>query len=108
MVKVAINLTSPIRCLRYNATGGADFIVEANPDSGCVSLLSVARCEGGTMAELARLVFAQRMTIEWSDTSLPGSHPGNAALLVFPVSVSACPSWVAGGGSMRVWCSPPR
>src|SRR5258708_18880543 len=41
----------------------------------------------GTMAELARQVLPNGMTIEWTDLSFQEATQGNAALLVFPVSV---------------------
>src|SRR5437016_14602650 len=41
----------------------------------------------GTMAELARRVLPNGMTIEWTDLSFQEASQGNAALLVFPVSV---------------------
>jgi multidrug efflux pump subunit AcrB len=41
----------------------------------------------GTMAELARRVLPNGMTIEWTDLSFQEATQGNAALLVFPVSV---------------------
>src|SRR5258708_36257859 len=41
----------------------------------------------GTMAELARQVLPNGMTIEWTDLSFQEAPQGNAALLVFPVSV---------------------
>src|SRR5712672_3436352 len=59
----------------------ADFIGEANP-----AMLSSAQAMG-TMAELARRVLPNGMTIEWTDLSFQEATQGNAALLVFPVSV---------------------
>jgi multidrug efflux pump len=67
--------------LRYNGYPAADFIGEANP-----AMLSSAQAMG-TMAELARQVLPNGMTIEWTDLSFQEATQGNAALLVFPVSV---------------------
>jgi multidrug efflux pump len=39
----------------------------------------------GTLAELARRVLPNGMTIEWTDLSFQEATQGNAALLVFPV-----------------------
>jgi multidrug efflux pump len=71
----------PDPVLRYNGYPAADFIGEANP-----AILSSAQAMG-TMAELARRVLPNGMTIEWTDLSFQEATQGNAALLVFPVSV---------------------
>src|SRR5438552_4119526 len=71
----------PDPVLRYNGYPAADFIGEANP-----AMLSSAQAMG-TMAELARRVLPNGMTIEWTDLSFQEATQGNAALLVFPVSV---------------------
>ncbi len=79
---VKINQTyGPDPVLRYNGYPAADFIGEANP-----AMLSSAQAMG-TMAELARRVLPNGMTIEWTDLSFQEATQGNAALLVFPVSV---------------------
>jgi hypothetical protein len=67
--------------LRYNGYPAADFIGEANP-----AMLSSAQTMG-TMAEFARRVLPNDTTIEWADLSFQEATQGNAALLVFPVSV---------------------
>ena len=53
---------------------------------GQSAMLSSAQAMG-TMAELARRVLPNGMTIEWTDLSFQEATQGNAALLVFPVSV---------------------
>jgi multidrug efflux pump len=80
MVKIS-QTYGPDPVLRYNGYPAADFIGEANP-----AMLSSAQAMG-TMAELARRVLPNGMTIEWSDLSFQEATQGNAALLVFPVSV---------------------
>src|SRR6266853_1692140 len=80
MVKIS-QTYSPDPVLRYNGYPAADFIGEANP-----AMLSSAQAMG-TMAELARQVLPNGMTIEWTDLSFQEATQGNAALLVFPVSV---------------------
>src|SRR5712672_39881 len=80
MVKVS-QTYGPDPVLRYNGYPAADFIGEANP-----AMLSSAQAMG-TMAELARRVLPNGMTIEWSDLSFQEATQGNAALLVFPVAV---------------------
>src|SRR6478736_6574083 len=71
----------PDPVLRYNGYPAADFIGEANP-----AMLSSAQAMGA-MADLARRVLPNGMTIEWTDLSFQEATQGNAALLVFPVSV---------------------
>jgi multidrug efflux pump len=80
MVKIS-QTYGPDPVLRYNGYPAADFIGEANP-----AMLSSAQAMG-TMAELARRVLPNGMTIEWTDLSFQEATQGNAALLVFPVSV---------------------
>jgi len=80
MVKIS-QTYGPDPVLRYNGYPAADFIGEANP-----AVLSSAQAMG-TMAELARRVLPNGMTIEWTDLSFQEATQGNAALLVFPVSV---------------------
>jgi multidrug efflux pump len=80
MVKIS-QTYGPDPVLRYNGYPAADFIGEANP-----AILSSAQAMG-TMAELARRVLPNGMTIEWTDLSFQEASQGNAALLVFPVSV---------------------
>src|SRR5712675_594277 len=80
MVKVS-QTYGPDPVLRYNGYPAADFIGEANP-----AMLSSAQAMG-TMAELARRVLPNGMTIEWTDLSFQEATQGNAALLVFPVAV---------------------
>jgi multidrug efflux pump len=67
--------------LRYNGYPAADFIGEANP-----AMMSSAQAMGA-MTELAKRVLPNGMTIEWTDLSFQEATQGNAALLVFPVSV---------------------
>ena len=80
MVKIS-QTYGPDPVLRYNGYPAADFIGEANP-----AMLSSAQAMGA-MAELARRVLPNGMTIEWTDLSFQEATQGNAALLVFPVSV---------------------
>src|SRR6267378_1510981 len=80
MVKIG-QTYGPDPVLRYNGYPAADFIGEANP-----AMLSSAQAMG-TMAELAKRVLPNGMTIEWTDLSFQEATQGNAALLVFPVSV---------------------
>jgi multidrug efflux pump len=80
MVKIS-QTYGPDPVLRYNGYPAADFIGEANP-----AMLSSAQAMA-TMAELARRVLPNGMTIEWTDLSFQEATQGNAALLVFPVSV---------------------
>jgi multidrug efflux pump len=80
MVKIS-QTYGPDPVLRYNGYPAADFIGEANP-----AMLSSAQAMG-TMAELARRVLPNGMTIEWTDLSFQEATQGNAALLVFPVAV---------------------
>jgi multidrug efflux pump len=80
MVKIS-QTYGPDPVLRYNGYPAADFIGEANP-----AMLSSAQAMS-TMAELARRVLPNGMTIEWTDLSFQEATQGNAALLVFPVSV---------------------
>src|SRR5258706_12286388 len=80
MVKIS-QTYGPDPVLRYNGYPAADFIGEANP-----AMLSSAQAMG-TMAELARRVLPNGMTIEWSDLSFQEATQGNAALLEFPVAV---------------------
>ena len=80
MVKIS-QTYGPDPVLRYNGYPAADFIGEANS-----AMLSSAQAMG-TMAELARQVLPNGMTIEWTDLSFQEATQGNAALLVFPVSV---------------------
>jgi multidrug efflux pump len=80
MVKIS-QTYGPDPVLRYNGYPAADFIGEANP-----AVLSSAQAMA-TMAELARRVLPNGMTIEWTDLSFQEATQGNAALLVFPVSV---------------------
>ena len=80
MVKISQTF-GPDPVLRYNGYPAADFIGEANP-----AMLSSAQAMG-TMAELARRVLPNGMTIEWTDLSFQEATQGSAALLVFPVSV---------------------
>ena len=80
MVKIS-QTYGPDPVLRYNGYPAADFIGEANP-----AMLSSAQAMGA-MAELARRVLPPGMTIEWTDLSFQEATQGNAALLVFPVSV---------------------
>jgi multidrug efflux pump subunit AcrB len=62
MVKIS-QTYGPDAVLRYNGYPAADFIGEANP-----AMLSSAQAMG-TMAELARQVLPNGMTIEWTDLS---------------------------------------
>ncbi len=80
MVKISQTF-GPDPVLRYNGYPAADFIGEANP-----AMLSSAQAMA-TMAELARRVLPNGMTIEWTDLSFQEATQGSAALLVFPVSV---------------------
>ena len=80
MVKIS-QTYGPDPVLRYNGYPAADFIGEANP-----AMLSSEQAMA-TMAELARRVLPNGMTIEWTDLSFQEASQGNAALLVFPVSV---------------------
>jgi len=80
MVKIS-QTYGPDPVLRYNGYPAADFIGEANP-----AMLSSAQAMA-TMAELARRVLPNGMTIEWTDLSFQEATQGSAALLVFPVSV---------------------
>src|ERR1700716_535141 len=80
MVKISQTF-GPDPVLRYNGYPAADFIGEANP-----AMLSSAQAMG-TMAELARRVVPNGMTQELTDLSFQEATQGNAALLVFPVSV---------------------
>src|SRR5258708_30119910 len=80
MVKISPTY-GPDPVLRYNGYPAADFIGEANP-----AILSSAQAMG-TIAELARRVLPHSMAIEWNGLTLQEATQGNAALLVFPVSV---------------------
>ena len=80
MVKIS-QTYGPDPVLRYNGYPAADFIGEANP-----AMLSSAQAMA-TMAELARRVLPNGMTIEWTDLSFQEASQGNAALLVFPAAV---------------------
>jgi multidrug efflux pump len=71
----------PDPVLRYNGYPAADFIGEANP-----AVMSSGQAMSA-MAELAKRVLPNGMTIEWTDLSFQEATQGNAALLVFPVSV---------------------
>jgi multidrug efflux pump len=80
MVKIS-QTYGPDPVLRYNGYPSADFIGEANP-----AMLSSEQAMG-TMADLARRVLPNGMTIEWTDLSFQEATQGSAALLVFPISV---------------------
>src|SRR5579863_303103 len=80
MVKISPTY-GPDPVLRYNGYPAADFLGEANP-----AILSSAQAMG-VMAELAKRVLPNGMTIEWTDLSFQEVTQGSAALLVFPVSV---------------------
>jgi multidrug efflux pump len=80
MVKIS-QTYGPDPVLRYNGYPAADFIGEANP-----AMMSSGQAMGA-MAGLAKRVLPNGMTIEWTDLSFQEATQGNAALLVFPVSV---------------------
>src|SRR5580693_1053853 len=80
MVKIS-QTYGPDPVLRYNGYPAADFIGEANP-----AMMSSGQAMSA-MAELAKRVLPNGMTIEWTDLSFQEATQGNAALLVFPVSV---------------------
>src|SRR5258708_19746009 len=78
MVKISQTYgTDPV--LRYNGYPAADFIGEANP-----VVLSSAQAMG-TMAELARRVLPNGMTIEWTDLTFPEATQAHAPLLASPL-----------------------
>src|SRR5260221_10784760 len=80
MVKIS-QTYGPDPVLRYNGYPAADFIGEANP-----AMLSSEQAMG-TMAQLARRGVPNGLTLERTDLNFQEANQGNAALLVFPVSV---------------------
>ena len=71
----------PDPVLRYNGYPAADFMGEADPTK-----LSSAQAMDN-IRHVAAKVLPNGMTIEWTDLSFQEATQGNAALLVFPVSV---------------------
>jgi multidrug efflux pump len=99
MVKIS-QTYGPDPVLRYSGYPAADFIGEANP-----AMLSSAQAMG-TMAELARMVLPNGMTIEWTDLSFQ-----EATQATPPCWCSRCrfclPSW-CWQRPMRAGCSHSR
>lgn len=71
----------PDPVVRYNGYPSADIIGEADP-----RLLSSNQAMGAVMA-VGEKVLPPGMTLEWTDLSFQQAHQGNAALIVFPLSL---------------------
>lgn len=71
----------PDPVVRYNGYPSADIIGEADP-----RLLSSNQAMGAVMA-VGEKVLPPGMTLEWTDLSFQKAHQGNAALIVFPLSL---------------------
>ncbi|MDN3557428.1 efflux RND transporter permease subunit [Halomonas maura] len=80
MVRISQSF-GPDPVLRYNGYPAADLAGEADP-----RLLSSAQAMDA-LSELAARVLPGGMTFEWTDLSFQQATQGNAALVVFPVSV---------------------
>ncbi|GGX87716.1 multidrug efflux RND transporter permease subunit [Litchfieldella qijiaojingensis] len=80
MVKISQTF-GPDPVLRYNGYPAADLAGEADP-----RVLSSAQAMD-TLSELAAGVLPGGMTFEWTDLSFQQATQGNAALVVFPLSV---------------------
>jgi multidrug efflux pump len=71
----------PDPVLRYNGYPAADLAGEADP-----RMLSSAQAMDA-LSQIARNVLPAGMTFEWTDLSYQQANQGNAALLVFPLSI---------------------
>jgi len=75
------NTFGPDPVIRYNGYPAADLIGESDP-----RVMSSAQALA-TVSQVASQVLPKGMTMEWTDLSYQQSTQGNAALVVFPLSI---------------------
>ncbi|MCA0201014.1 MAG: multidrug efflux RND transporter permease subunit [Proteobacteria bacterium] len=75
------NTYGPDPVVRYNGYPSADIIGEADP-----RMLSSNQAMGAVLA-VGEKVLPPGMTLEWTDLSFQQANQGNAALIVFPLSL---------------------
>jgi len=75
------NTFGPDPVIRYNGYPAADLIGESDP-----RVMSSAQALA-TVSQVASQVLPKGMTMEWTDLSYQQSTQGNAALIVFPLSI---------------------
>ncbi|MEO7432052.1 MAG: efflux RND transporter permease subunit [Dokdonella sp.] len=80
MVKIS-QTYGPDPVMRYNGYPAADLIGDADP-----SLLSSTQ-QMQTLLQMAPKILPNGMTLEWTDLSFQQATQGNAALIVFPLSL---------------------